>query len=110
MKAILFLIAFSFLSAKGIAQSDHANQLANKIAQKMKDSLNLTSQQKNTIKDINLSLSDQKKVARQQHPGPSAVSYIQKIENTRDSLYKQILSADKYLLYKQKKRNLVNNN
>ncbi len=110
MKTILILFAFSFLSAKGIAQSDYANQLANKIAGKMKDSLGLTVTQAAQLVAINMALSNQKQVARQQHPGPSAITYIQKIENTRDSLYKQILPADKYLLYKQKKRNLVNNN
>jgi len=107
--AILFLCIF--LSVGATAQSDHANQLANKIAQKMKDSLNLSGQQKNNIKDINMNLYEQKKAKRLQHPGSDSLRYfLQRIENKRDTLYSAVLSPQQYLLYKQKKRYLVNNN
>ena len=111
MKRIIILSAFSFLSALAIAQNDPANQLANKIAQKMKDSLNLTGLQKNEIKDINMNLYEQKKTVRLQHRGSDSLRiFLQRIENKRDTLYSAILSQQEYLLFKQKKRNLVNNN
>jgi len=110
MKIGIILLVSAFLSVTAKAQSDHATQIANKIGQKMKDSLNLTGQQKNAIVNINITLSDQKKLARKQHSRPLVITYLQKIENTRDSLYKLVLPTDKYRLYKQKKNNLVNNN
>jgi threonine aldolase len=111
MKIVIILFIFSFLSAATYAQSDHATQLANKIAQKMKDSLGLTGQQKNSIVDISMNLHEQKSLARQQHHGSDSLRYfLQRIENTRDTLYSAVLSQQQYLLYKQKKRNLVNNN
>ena len=109
MKIIIILL-FIFLTITAKAQVNHASQLANKIAQKMADSLGLTPVQKANLVTINMNLQVQKKSARRDNPGSSAAMYVQKIENKRDSLYKEVLPADKYLLYKQKKRNLVNNN
>ena len=111
MKKYFAIIISGFLFIhQAKAQNNPATQLANKIAQKMTDSLGLTSQQKQSIVDINLNLHQQKTLARQQHPGVSATTYIQKIENSRDSLYQQVLPADKFLLYQQKRNKLVNNN
>lgn len=110
MKLIITLLVFCSLSMAVKAQTDHATQLANKIGQKMKDSLGLTGQQKNDIVNINMNLFNQKKAARQQHPSGEVTYYLQKIENTRDSLYRLVLPAEKYSLYKQKKTKLVNNN
>lgn len=110
MKIIILLLCI-FLTVAATAQSDHANQLASKIAQKMKDSLNLTGLQKNAIKDINMNLYELKKTSRLQHRGSDSLRiFLQRIENKRDTLYSAILSQQEYLLYKQKKRNLVNNN
>ncbi len=111
MKGIIILSAFSFLSALAIAQNDPANQLASKIAQKMKDSLNLTALQKIAIQNTNMDLYLLKKTVRLQHPGSDSLRiFLQRIENKRDTLYSAILSQQEYLLFKQKKRNLVNNN
>jgi hypothetical protein len=88
-----------------------AEQLAVKIAQKMKDSLSLTELQKSQLYEINIQLNNSKSAARQQYTGSDSLGIkIQKIENTRDSLYSQILTEPQFLLYRQKKRNLVNNN
>lgn len=106
---VILLLCFACVTTVN-AQSDHANQIANKIAQRMTDSLDLTSQQKNALRDVNKNLDDQKKAAWQQYGRASVTPYIQKIENKRDSLYKLVLPPGKYILYKQKKHILVNNN
>ncbi len=111
MKSILILITLFFLSTIVNAQTDYATQLANKIAQKMKDSLNLTDQQKKSLKDINMSLHNLKQQAWKQHPMSDSLRiFLQRAENKRDTLYSAVLTHQQYLLYKQKKRYLVNNN
>lgn len=110
MKKIIiavFLLAPCFLKA----QNTPATQLAAHIAKKMKDTLNLTTAQHNQVYAVNMTLHNLKTAARQQHTIPDSVRHhIQKIENRRDTLYHAILPTNKYLLYKQKKRNLVTNN
>ncbi|MDA3613494.1 hypothetical protein [Polluticaenibacter yanchengensis] len=78
----------------------------------MKDSLGLTSLEVTRVSMVNADLEDKKSAARQQY-GPQADSvqyHIQRIENTRDSLYQQALPVYKFTLYKQKKTNLISNN
>jgi hypothetical protein len=87
-------------------------QLANKLAKKMKDTLDLSSQQRQQIKTINLQLHNQKMALRNQYTGQDSVLRVktQQVENTRDSLYKPILGTQKYTLYRQKKINLLRMN
>jgi hypothetical protein len=88
-----------------------SNLVAQKIAKKMKDTLGLSSQQRSQVFQINMNLNDQKHRVRQQIIiQDSLCARIQGIENKRDTLYFPILGTEKYLLYQQKKRNLVNNN
>lgn len=88
------------------AQSPAAG-LSNQIAQRMKDTLGLSDSQKNAVYAINMQLHAQKMNVRQQHTGDSVRYHTQRIENTRDSLYGTVLPPDRYLLYQQKKRNLI---
>lgn len=93
------------------AQSDPATALANKIAVKMKDSLSLTEQQQQQVYQLNLQLHQSKINVRQQYAGTDSLRLrVQWVENTRDSLYRGVLTTEQYLLYLQKKRNLINNN
>lgn len=94
------------------AQSQRNDSLvANKISQKMQDSLQLTSEQRGQVFTINIQLHEQKSFYRDKYAGTDSVRYyLQKVENTRDSLYRRILPENKYMLYRQKKRNLVNVN
>ena len=94
------------------ANTMNAAQVAQKIAKKMKDSLNLTGNQKNSIYDVNMSLHSLKQDARSQILNNSLLltTRIQAIEKTRDSLYKPLLIIPQYNMYKLKKRNLVSNN
>ena len=108
------LLFFSFLLAKiGKTQtnSPQSNLIAQKIAKKIKDTLGLTPQQRNQVFQINMDLNNQKQQVRQQTTiQDSLVARFQRIENKRDTLYFPILGAEKYQLYLQKKRYLVNNN
>ena len=91
--------------------SNNASALAGKIADKMRDSLQLSATQRAQINDINLQLSNQKQAVRSQSTDRNIVmASIQKIEGSRDSLYKSVLTESQFNLYRQKKRNLVSAN
>lgn len=94
------------------AQEGNGEALALKIAQRIADTLSLTPTQRNQLYTINMDIHSRKQAAWKTHreEDPALSIAIQKIENSRDSLYKNVMSADKFLLYRQKKRNLVNNN
>jgi len=111
-KTIILYIALSMFAINVKSQTTNpAEQVADKIARKMKDTLNLTGLQRNQIYDVNMSLHYQKQVARQLYTAyDSLTTAIQAVEGKRDSLYLPILGQVKYQLYLSKKRNLVNNN
>lgn len=107
----LFTMLIGITSMKAQDATANANALASKIAGKMKDSLSLSVDQASRVKAINLRLSEEKMQKRQQHKEMSELrQQLQKVENTRDSLYKTILTVQQFQLYKQKKRTLVSNN
>lgn len=113
MKKILIgLFIQLFISLSVSAQINSAEAIANKIAQKMKDTLSLSEAQKEQVLTINKQLHQQKQAIWQQHnQGDSLITvHIQRIENTRDSLYKAILTDEQFKIYRVKKRKLVNNN
>ena len=111
---ILFaLIVITAYSAAGQVNSGNqvAENLAKKIADRMKDSLGLSEQQRNSIFDINMQIHKQKMEKRKQYAkDPLLGNHLQKVENTRDSLYRAVLPEDKFILYKKKRTNIVNNN
>lgn len=110
MKLLISILICLFMGQKLTAQTP-AEEIANRIAQRMKDTLLLTDSQRIQIYQINLQLSQQKDAMRSQHAGTDSLRFkIQQIENTRDNFYRTVLSDEKYLLYRQKKRALVNNN
>lgn len=103
---LLLLAIIHVLSAQSPAET-----MAQKIAVKMKDSLLLTETQQQNIYNINLQLHQLKAQAWQQYSNRDSLRVVvQRIENTRDSLYHGVLPAEKYTLYLQKKRVLVSNN
>ncbi len=100
-------MVFCFVCAN--AQSE-AQNLAHKISQRMADSLGLTSNQKDLLYNVNMQLHDQKMLVRAKHNAVDSVGfYLQVVEDTRDSLYRPIITEEKYLLYKEKKTTLVSN-
>lgn len=113
MKKILFLIFVLCVTTFLNAQTDNAPaaQLAHKIADKMKDSLNLTNQQRAKIFAINMELHKQKKEARDKSQDRTVVGKeLQRIESGRDEMYKPILTEEQYVLYQKKKRFIVTSN
>lgn len=107
----LIFLAFILLSAQNSRAQSNAEIFANKIAEKMKDSLSLTETEQAQLYDINMLLHQQKNIAREQYAENDSLGiYIQRVENTRDSLYELILPSDKFILYQQKKTTLINNN
>ncbi len=109
MVCLMLLCSGSFCYSQ--AQLSPEQEIAGRIAQKMKDSLSLNNHLRDQIYNINLQLHNQKATVRQQYAVQDSVRiHVQRIENTRDSLYKGVLSSEKFLLYKLKKRNLVSMN
>lgn len=111
IRSALFIVSIILVQA-GIAQTGSpllpAETLSNKIADKMKDTLGLTQQQRNQVFAINMQLHQQKQAARQQYTNRDALqAAVQQIERARDSLYQAVLPNEKYLLYRQKKRTLI---
>ena len=102
MKKLFSIIGFLLILADNVNSQTTAaaTQLADRIAQKMKDSLNLNQQKKTQIYNINLQLYDWKTQARQQYSNTDSLGrFIQRIENRRDSLYRNILTQNQYELY-----------
>jgi len=110
--SVLLLLAFESSNAQqSNSNNNQAVVLAQKMAKKMKDSLELSAQQRQQLYQVNMNLNDQKQAIRQQNPSPDSLQVkIQKVERTRDSLYLPILGTEKYQLYLQKKKNLISNN
>lgn len=110
-RTLLTGIIFLVVSNVTKAQPSPAELLAEKIAQKMKDSLSLSQTQRQAVYNINIDLHTQKQSVRQRFQAADSLRYyMQHIESTRDSLYRRELSDEQYNLYKTKKRNLVSNN
>ncbi len=87
-------------------------QVASRVANRLQDSLFLNTVQRDSLFSINMYLLNQSQSVRVQHANVDTLRYyLQRIENTRDSLYKRVIADDaKYGLYKQKKRNLISAN
>jgi hypothetical protein len=104
-----FLLTVTINTALGQTGNQNAGtQLANHIADKMRDSLSLTSAQRDQVFSINMDLHTRKMAARSGTQDRDSLSKLfQQIEKKRDSLYGTMLTEQQLLLYKQKKRNLI---
>ena len=111
MKTILSLLVLLLISSMAFAQQTPGEAFAEKVAVRMKDSLQLSVQQKDQIYHVNLLLHAAMMSKWQQYTAIDSVrKHVQRIENTRDSLYRPVLSQEQYALYLSKKKNLLNNN
>src|SRR5215212_6707309 len=99
---VFFLLAIALWSLSGFAQTNaQAEELSRKIAKKMKDSLDLTADQQQAIFQVNMQLFNQKQAARQQYTNADSLrNALQRIENSRDSLYSTLMPIEKYLIYR----------
>jgi hypothetical protein len=110
MKKTIFFTILIFLSGIGFCQTTISDSISFKIARKIKDSLQLTSAQEAQLINANQYLANRKIALRGRFTSMDSLrNETQKIEGMRDSLYNNIL-ADKFILYRQKKSMLVNNN
>ena len=104
---IVFLFVVMLSNAK--AQATTPASEASQVAQKMMDSLLLSDPQRSQIEAATLDIQTMKARLRQLYTSRALDYYLFMAEESRDSVYKNILPADKYLLFKQKKNNLLNN-
>lgn len=115
MKTKVIILSLICLMGTGrylFAQSANpGTQVANNIANKMKDTLGLTTPQRNQIFATNMYIHNKKMIIRQQVTNPDSLQQrIQREERKRDSMYQRILPEAKFQLYLQKKRNLITAN
>ena len=112
MKKIINIAVFILFSVTGQAQkSISGTQYASKVAQRMADSLKLTSAQENKVYNINLGLHTQEMDTRKKYTSRDSLAvHFQKIENSRDAMYRAVLTNNQYELYMSKKIELLNNN
>lgn len=110
MKKIIFVITIWLLIGKSYSQTSAAQQLAQLFADRMRDSLQLTEQQRNAIFTTNMLLHSQKQAIRREYSDTDSLQIkTQKVESMRDSLYKKILQPDQYQRYKERKRFIIRN-
>jgi len=109
MKKILIVLILIVAAVAAKSQTAVADSLAQKISRKMKDSLSLSEEQRVQLYLLNLQIHEAKMSKRQLYAGDSLQMHIQRIEGTRDSLYRQVLTTEQHVLYLQKKNNLINN-
>jgi hypothetical protein len=108
--SVLLTAFLNTANAQAGNQQEAASRLANYIADKMKDSLLLSSVQRDQVFSINVELHNRKMAARSITSNRDSLSIsVQQIENKRDSLYARVLSEQQLGLYKQKKRSLISN-
>ena len=111
LKKLIIGIFFFLFCANVCDAQQSTEQTALSIANRLKDTLGLSVIQKDSIYAINLHLNNQKSLVRSQYTQQDSIQkYIQRIESTRDNLYRQVFSDDnKYMMYKTKKLKLLAN-
>ncbi len=114
MKKIQYNILIIFLlnAFAAHSQTTAAELQAFKIASRMKDSLGISVVQRDSIYAANLSLLSKNLAIWQQYNNSDSLIQVnlQRVENTRDSLYRIVFTEQQYIQYRQKKTILLNNN
>lgn len=111
---LVFLVSLSVYTY-GQTSNSSADQvgerLAERIAGRIADSLKLPQTIKERLYSVNLLLHREKMVEMRSGGNRATVAAaLQRIENRRDSLYKQILPAEQFAWYKERKGLLISNN
>jgi hypothetical protein len=109
---ICICILLLVISLSTLAQGNSPGvQLANHIADKMRDSLQLNVPERNRVFAVNMYIYNKKMIIRQQVSQPELLrGRLQNEEHKRDSMYQVILPPEKFQMYLQKKVNLVSSN
>ncbi|PZR25216.1 MAG: hypothetical protein DI535_18980 [Citrobacter freundii] len=108
-KLIMTILILGLGITQGFCQTgESGTAFAEKVANRMRDSLSLSAIQRDSIYAINVRLMQESQAARTKNLPPEELqTELQLIESTRDRLYKAILGQEKYLLYKPRKLALV---
>ncbi len=110
MKKVVYLVGLFFASTNISAQQRVISdvQVSHKISDKVADSLGLDEQTRAKLFRLSQYIAEQKLQARKASNDRAGVGKrLQLIENSRDSLYKTVLSPAKYQQYLQRKRTLI---
>ncbi len=92
------------------AQSEKAIAVVLKISKQMVDSVKITEEERVKVYNVNLRLHNEKSAWRLRFAETDSLAkYFQIVENTRDSLYKEILPEAKYLEYLKRKKQVIKN-
>jgi len=112
MRTFIVMLCAFVIPFVACSQEDQAETLAKKIAQRLGDTLALSIQERADVLSANLSIVAQKKTVFLNEAMPDSVKAVklQAIENTRDSLYRRIIGLERFEVYKNKKKSIVNNN
>jgi hypothetical protein len=106
--AIIILLCIFFHFQNLNAQIAEGEKVAEKIANRLADSLSLNSNQRLKIQEINLSLHNQKMYQRTlSMPLDSLKRSLQLIENSRDDLYFFEMDSAQFSKYKANKKILI---
>jgi hypothetical protein len=110
--SVFFLTVLLFVSNQLEAQSHDSLWIARsiKLTTLMKDSLSLSDIEKQQIGKVNYSILKDMAIYMKSNADRSVIQKeIQRIENSRDSLYQSILSDEKFLKYLRIKYWLLSN-
>jgi hypothetical protein len=111
MKNIVFISLLLLICLTTYCQQSYSEQYSLKVVERMKDSLVLSEAAKVKVYNINLELQNEKAAIWKQYSDPDMIQmHLQNIENKRDLLYSSVLNNNQFILYKQKKKNVISNN
>ena len=115
LKWLLFVISFSsalLLNAQAQNSKKRVSGLTREFeyAQALKDSLKLTDLEKHKVYTVNVGLYKQKMALRDQYKNnmETLKRELRKVENSRDSLYKNVLTREQFTKYKTIKEKVIN--
>lgn len=107
MKKKLFTILTILLSQWASSQ-DTPEAFARQVADRIKDSVGLSTTQAESIYQVNLDLSTRKQQQWKLYASRDSIRVkVQAIENGRDSLYKGVMTPAQFQLYLERKSRLI---
>lgn len=110
MRFIFILVLVFGVCENGFSQYQ-SPPVNSRMLAKMRDSLQLDPIQVAKIDSINNLLSIRKNNLRIEFSNvDSLTKHVQLVERSRDSLYRIVLPNPTFMIYKEKKRNLISNN
>jgi hypothetical protein len=114
MKRIITVILFLGIFKYSYSQENtpsHAELFAERIAQRMVDSVGVNAEARKKILEVNTKINKQKAEVWASYKGdmPSIQRHLQEIENSRDLLYRNILTESEFKIYRQRKKNIISN-